>query len=74
MTPFFVKSSYYVYPKSTFLNFSVSLLIDEFYFVVWLTDERRSVLLPAGTIVIDPHHHEFLTRHEQDLNLRRANF
>ena len=25
-------------------------------FVVWLTDERCLALLPAGTIVRDPHH------------------
>ena len=39
-------------------------------FVVWLTDERRLSLLPFGTIVRDPHHREFSTRREQDLNLR----
>ena len=27
-------------------------------FVVWLTDERRLALSPAGTIVRDPHHRE----------------
>ena len=30
-------------------------------FVVWLTNERRLVLFPAGTIVRDPHHRESLT-------------
>ena len=28
------------------------------FFVVWLTDERRLALFPAGTIVRDPHHCE----------------
>ena len=41
-------------------------------FAVWLTDERRLALFPAGTIVRDPHHRESLTRRKQDLNLRRA--
>ena len=41
-------------------------------FVVWLTDERRVALSPAGTIVRDPHHLESQTRREQDLNLRRT--
>ena len=30
-------------------------------FAVWLTDERRLALFPAGTIVRDPHHRESLT-------------
>ena len=37
-------------------------------FVVWLTDERRLALFPAGTIVRDPHHLESPTHREQDLN------
>ena len=41
-------------------------------FVVWLTDERRLALFPAGTIVRDPHHRESSTRREQGLNLRRT--
>ena len=41
-------------------------------FAVWLTDERRLALFPAGTIVRDPHHRESLTRRKQDLNLHRA--
>ena len=41
-------------------------------FVVWLTDERRSALFPAGTIVRDPDHSEAPTRREQGLSLRRA--
>ena len=35
-------------------------------FVVWLTDERRLVLFPAGNIVRDPRHRESLTRREKD--------
>ena len=31
-------------------------------FVVWLTDERRLALFPAGTIVRDPHHLESPSR------------
>ena len=38
--------------------------------MVWLTDERRLALFPAGTIVRDCHHRESRTRREQDLNLR----
>ena len=41
-------------------------------FVVWLTEERRLALFPAGTIVRDPHHRESPTRPEQGLNLRRT--
>ena len=41
-------------------------------FVVWLTDERRLALFPAGTIIRDPHHRESPTRREQSLNLRRT--
>ena len=41
-------------------------------FVVWLTDKRRLVLFPAGTIARDSHHRESLTHHEQDLNLPRT--
>ena len=38
-----------------------------------LTNERRTALFPAGTIMRDPHHHrETSARREQDLNLRRA--
>ena len=42
------------------------------YFVVWLTNERRLVLFPAGTIVRDPHYCKSLTLREQDLSLCRA--
>ena len=42
------------------------------FFVVWLTDERRWALFPAGTIVRDPNQPESSTRREQDLNLRRT--
>ena len=41
-------------------------------FVVWLTDERRLALFPAGTIVRDPRHRKSLTRREQDLDLHRT--
>ena len=40
--------------------------------MVWLIDERRLALFPAGTIVRDPQHREILTRREQGLSLRRA--
>ena len=41
-------------------------------FVVWLTDEKRLALFPSWTTGRNPHHHEYLTRREQDLNLRRT--
>ena len=41
-------------------------------FAVWLIDKRRLALFRAITIVRDPHQHESLTQHEQDLNLRRT--
>ena len=41
-------------------------------FVVWLTDERRLALFPAGTIVRDPDHRESPTRREQGLSLHRV--
>ena len=41
-------------------------------FEVWLTDERRLALFPAGTIIRDPHHRESPKRREQSLNLRRT--
>ena len=41
-------------------------------FVVWLTDERRSALFPAGTIDKDPHHRKSPKRQKQDLNLFRT--
>ena len=39
-------------------------------FVVWLTDERRLALFPAGTIVRDPLHRESPTLGEQDVQWR----
>ena len=36
--------------------------------------KRRLALFPVGIIIRDPHHHEFPTRQEQDLNLRRICF
>ena len=39
------------------------------YFVVQLADERRLALFPAGYIVKDPHHSEFLTRPEPEQSL-----
>ena len=36
------------------------------FFVVWLIEERRLVLLPGGTIVWDPHHRKYLTHLEQE--------
>ena len=44
------------------------------FFVVWLTDQRRLALFPAGTIVRDAHHRESPTRREQGWNLRRTWF
>ena len=45
---------------------------DELHFVVWLTDERRLAVFPAGTNVRDPHHRKSLTRCEQGLSLCRT--
>ena len=45
---------------------------DELLVWLWLTNERRLALFPAGTIVRDPHHRESPTRRKQDLNLRRT--
>ena len=41
-------------------------------FVVWLTEEKRLALFPAGTTIKDPHHRKSPTRRKQDLNLRRT--
>ena len=41
-------------------------------FVVWLTNERRLALFPAGTIVRDSHHRESPTSRMQGLNLYRT--
>ena len=38
-------------------------------FVVWLTDERGSVLFPAGTIVTGPHHRKSPRPSMQELSL-----
>ena len=40
--------------------------------MVELTDGRRLALLPAGTIVRDPHHIESPTLRDQGLKLRRT--
>ena len=40
-------------------------------FMVWLTDEGRLALFPAGTTFRNPYHSKPPTRHEQDLNLPR---
>ena len=42
------------------------------FLVVWLTDERRLAICPAGAIVRNSHHRESPTRFEQDLNLHRT--
>ena len=43
-----------------------------FGFAIWLTDERRLALFPAGTIARDFHHRESATLREQGLNLHRT--
>ena len=40
-------------------------------FAEWLTDARRLVLFPAGTIARNTHHRKSPTHCEQDLNFRR---
>ena len=43
---------------------------DNVVFIEWSTDERRIlILIPAGTIVRDSHHHKSLTCRKQNLNL-----
>ena len=37
-----------------------------------VTDERRIVLFPAGTIVRDSYHRKSVAHHEQDLNQHRT--
>ena len=37
--------------------------------MVWLTDESRLALFPAGTIVRDPQHRESPTHHEEDTDI-----
>ena len=70
---FSVKNIILVEEEIKQLNELFSMLLDElFFFVVWLTEERRLVLISAGTIVRDSHHRESLTRREQDLNPRRT--
>ena len=41
---------------------------DDDVFVVWLTDERRLALFPAGSIVTVLHNRESPTRREQGWN------
>ena len=41
-------------------------------FVVWLTNEKRLALYPAGTIVRYFHNRESSTRRKQDLSVRRT--
>ena len=54
------------------LHLSIIYELNWIAFMVWLTDERRLALFPAGTIVRDPHHLESPSRLEQALNLRRT--
>ena len=42
------------------------------FFVVWLTDEKRLALFPAGTIARNLPHRESATHHEQGLSLCRT--
>ena len=57
-----------------FMNKGIDFSVMDLWivFVVWLTNERRLALFPAGTIVRDPHHRESPTHLEQGLNMRRA--
>ena len=65
-------SNYFLAFTFLYRKIYISLMNDEFFFVVWLTNERRLALFPARTMVRDPHHCESPTRCEQDLNLRRT--
>ena len=50
----------------------IMMTMNDEFFVIWLTDEKRLTLFPVGTIVRDLHHRESPTFREQDLNLRRT--
>ena len=58
--------------NTIFFRFPNHMMMIMIVFVVWLTDERRLALFPAGTIVGNPHHDESPTRHEKDLYLCRS--
>ena len=42
--------------------------------MLWLTGERCLALFPGGTIAKNPHHCEYPTHREQDLNLAETEF
>ena len=61
--------------KKKFVNKNVFLMMMMMMmncFIVWLIEERRLALFPAGSIVRDPHHSKSPARHEVGLNLRRT--
>ena len=50
----------------------MKMMMMYYFCFLWLNDERRLALFPAGTNVRDSHHHESPTRRKQDLNLRKT--
>ena len=64
--------------KRTISKFAAHVLVNDGWwwiaFVVWLTDQKRLALFPAGTIVRDPHYRESPTHREQGLNLAEPEF
>ena len=50
---------------------SLNILVHELFFAVWLTNERRLAIFPAGTIVRDPHYLEAPIRRQRYLTRRQ---
>ena len=63
---------YILYVPHNILMMMMMMMMMMHVFVVWLTDERRLALFPAGIIVRDPHHRESPASREQGSNLRRT--
>ena len=59
------------YHRGTQKNICMMMILMMNCFVVWLTDERRLALFPAGNIVRYPHNRESPTRRSQVLILHR---
>ena len=59
-------------PHNILMMMMMMMMMMMHVFVVWLTDERRLALFPAGIIVRDPHHRESPASREQGSNLRRT--
>ena len=69
---FCLTDSYYFSISTTWFEPTVAMMMMMSCLVSWLTEERRLVLFPAGTIVKVPHHCKLLMRCKQDLTLHRT--